>query len=373
MALTNLSCSQYQLYIAQRGGKTLVCQLKGASEIRFNRTLNTHSEANVTVAMDTKCTDALSGVNPWQHELLIFRGEQLVWCGPLVQIKYSPSTSKVALYARDLWAWTDKRFIEIKDKDYDVEDVDSVEVFKWILSHAYDKQPWGMTWHLSPTGIPITRFYPAYIAPDRWGGLYLNCGQELRNITTYGIDFTVVNRTLYGGSLVVKPPRNIILKIADQNWVLAPDITVNGAQMSTRTAVAGGAGGYYGFYDEQMVIVETPDSPFGLLETFTTKFELDDEDTTEEPNAITQEALGRHLLLSRPIALISGGQLAGNSPFDFNDLIPGMPISIGLLNSIRKLDNEYRLVGLSVSVSQTSETIDLSLTLPGISDVVGAA
>lgn len=369
--MASLTCANYQIYVANRGGKSLVCRVDGATDIRFNRTLNTHSEATITVAMNAKCKNALATVNPWQHELIIWRGDQMVWCGPLIQLKYSPSTSKITLYARDLWAWTDKRFIELRDEDFDVEDVDSAFVFDWILNHAYTKQPWNMTWHISPSGIPITRFYPAYMKGERWGGQYLNCGQELRNITSFGIDFTVINRTLYGGSLVVRPPRDVNLKIADQNWVSAPDIAVNGAQMSTRTGVAGGAGGYYGYYDEQMYIVTTKNSPYGLLETFTTKFELDDEDTTQFPNAITQEAVGRHELLSKPIALISGGQLAGNSPFDFNDLVPGVPIEVGLLNSIRPLDSHYRLVGITVAVSATSETLDLSLSMPGVSDVVG--
>jgi hypothetical protein len=371
MALRNLSCANYSLWIAQRGGTKLVCKLDVAG-ISFNRALNGYSEANITVAMNAKCANALSSVNPWQHELLIFRDEQMVWCGPLIQIRYSPSTSRIHLYARDLWAWTHKRLIEIQGEDYDVEEVDAKDVFEWILNHAYNKQPWNMTWNLSPTGIPITRYYPGFTEPDRWGGQYLNCGQELEDISTYGVDFTVINRTLYGGSLVVNPPRDITLKIADQNWVKAPDIAVNGAEMSTRTAVAGGSGGYYGFYDDQMYIVESDsDTEFGLLETFITKPELDDEDTTVLPNAITQEAAGRHLLLSQPIALIQGGQLSGNSPFDFNDLIPGMPISVGLLNSIRNLDNNYRLVGLQVEVNETSETVNLELTLPGVSDVVG--
>lgn len=366
---TSLSCGDYEVYLAERGGTSLVCRLTGTESISFNRVLNDFSEARISVALNSECRDCLSTANPWQHEILIFRATKLVWCGPLISLTYQPSSSRVQLYARDLMAWTEKRFIEIfGPDDFDVEEADVAAVFAWVLNHGYEKDPWNMSWSLSPTGIPITKFYPS-AGTDKWGGLYANVGTELRSLADVGVDYTVLNRTLYGGDLVVRPPTPITIKFTNQSWLVSPEIVIDGARMSTRTAVGGGSGGYYGYYEDQMWIEETPGLPWGLLETFTQRSDLSDADTTELPNPVTQEAYARHQLLRTPIAYITGGQLAGDAMFDFNDLIPGIPIQIALLDSVRELTNNYRLFGVQVAVSKDAEKININISAPGAEEL----
>jgi hypothetical protein len=368
--LRSLRCGNYEIYVANRGGTSLICRLTGSTSINFSRRLNEVSEAKVSVALNSKCRECLSTINPWQHELLLFRNAELVWSGPILTIDYKQASARIDVYARDLMAWTDKRLIELADTDYEVEGVDVKEVFDWVLRHGYDKDPWGMTWNLTNTGIPIDKYYPAYLSPDRWGGSYANVGAELRSLAQIGIDYTVVNRVMYGGDLVVTPPVAETLKISDRNWAQLPDVSVNGTVMSTKTVVAGGSGGYFGYYDEQLWIESTPNAPWGLLETFTQRSDLSDVDTTETPNAIAQEAYARHQLLSQPLAYIKGGQLAADAPFTFNTLIPGVPISVGIVETLRDLLTEYRLYNVTVNVTPDSETVDIELVSPGVSDLL---
>lgn len=363
------ACATYEVYVANRGGETLVCRLPNTATITYNRVLNDFSEARIDLRFDAACRDCLASTNPWQHEIMIFRSSQLVWCGPIVNIIYDPAGSTVSVHARDLTAWTEKRFIEIVGvDDYDVEDVDTREVFEWVLSHGYNKQPWNMTWSLHDTGIPITRFYPS-TGGDQWGGSYKNVASELRALSKIGVDFTAVNRHLYGGDLELVPPIAQTLKISDKAWAVAPKINVNGTSMSTRTIVAGGSGGFYGWTMDQMWIEEETDSPYGLLESFTERTDLGDEDTTQTPNAITQEAYGRHRLLRQPIATLSEGQLAGDAPFTFDTLIPGVPIEVGLVNAVRPVEIDYRIYSVDVSASPENEVVNLKLSLPGASEI----
>lgn len=368
MSLTApLNCSNYEVYIAMRGGNPLVCALKPVG-LSFTRTLNDFSTATVTCAVDSACLTCLADLDPWLHEVLIFRNSQLVWCGPLTSLTYKQADSKVVLNARDLLAWAEKRLIELKDEDYEVEDVDIAEVFNWVLGHGYAKDPWGMTWTLAPTGVPISKLYPGYFAPDRWGGSYPVVATELRGLSQAGIDYCVINRHLYGGDLAITPPVSQVLKIADQNWTRTPDVTINGATMSSRTVVAGGRGGYWGWYDDQIWIEETTE-PYGLLETFVSRGDASDADTTVLPNIITQEAAARHAILKRPVARIAGGQLSGQNPYDFNQLIPGLPVEVGLVKSLRNLEIHYRMYSLSVDVSAEAEAISMSLSSPGIDEI----
>lgn len=365
------SCATYEIYVAKRGGSSLVCRLSNATSITYGRVLNDFSEAKIRVNLDAVCVDCLSGVNPWQHEVLIFRSSQLVWCGPIVNIEYDPAKSSISVFARDVLAWTEKRFIEIAgDQDYDVEDVDVRQVFEWVLNHGYQKQPWNMSWSLHDTGIPITRFYPAH-GSTRWGGTYKNVSSELRALAQVGVDFTVVNRVMYGGDLEVEPPLPQTLKISDNNWAVAPLIRVNGTSMSTRSIVAGGNGGFYGYDEDQMWVEENAAAieQYGLLETFTERQDLGDEDTSVTPNAITQEAYGRQKLLQQPMATLSEGQLAGDAPFIFDQLVPGVRIQVGLVNALRPIYPDYRIQSVDVTVDADSEVVNLKLSLPGASDI----
>jgi hypothetical protein len=371
--MASLTCADYDVYVAQRGGEVLTCRLGAAISLRYNRTLNDFSESTCEVAVNSSCSSCLAAINPWQHELLIFRAKTLVWCGPIISLTYKQSANRVTIYARDLMAWTEKRLVSPASVDgYEVEEVDIAQVFDWVLRHAYDKDPWNMAWGVTNTGVPISKYYPGYDpVTERWGGSYPVAGAELRSLSQAGIDYTCVNRTLYAGDLVVTPPNPVTLKIADQNWARSPDIQVNGAQMSTRTGVAGGSGGYFGWYDDQIWFEEST-HPWGLLETMTPRPEIDEADTTILPNAITQEAAARHSILREPVATISGGQLSGNAQFNFNDLIPGLPIEIGFAQPMRNLLTQYRMYSVNVDVSKDSEEINLAVSTPGLDDPVRA-
>lgn len=366
--MASLTCADYDIYVSERGGQTLTCRLGGTKALTYNRTLNDFSEATVQVAVNSQCASCVASLNPWQHELMVFRAKSLVWCGPIISMTYKTSESAIQIYARDLLAWTEKRLVEPIGEDYDVEEVDIAQVFGWVLNHGYSKDPWGMTWSISPTGVPISKFYPGVTPGDRWGGSYPVVGAELRQLSQAGIDYTMVNRQMYAGDLVVSPPNPTVLKIADQNWSRSPDIQVNGAQMSTRTGVAGGNGGYFGWYDDQIWFEESTE-PWGLLETFLPRPEVDEADTTVLPNAITQEAAARHELLKKPIAFISGGQLSGNAPFDFASLIPGLPIEVGFDAPMRNLETDYRMYSVTVDVSDKAEQINMSVSSPGLEEI----
>jgi hypothetical protein len=366
--MASLTCADYDIYVSERGGNVLTCRLGAATDLSYNRTLNDFSEATVQVAVNSSCAECVASLNPWQHELMVFRAKTLVWCGPIMSMVYKPSISRLQIYARDLLAWTEKRLVEPIGEDYDVEEVDIGQVFGWVLNHGYTKDPWGMTWSIAATGVPISMFYPAVPEGDRWGGSYPVVGAELRKLSQAGIDYTMVNRQLYAGDLTVTPPNPTTLKITDQNWTRSPDIQVNGTQMSTRTGVAGGAGGYWGWYDDQIWFEES-EEPWGLLETFTPRNDVDEADTTILPNAITQEAAARHALLKNPIAYITGGQLSGGAPFDFNGLIPGLPIEVGFAAPMRNLQIDYRMYSVTVDVSSEKEEINMSVSAPGLEEV----
>lgn len=383
MSTHALGCGTYRVMVLERGGQTFVTELEDVTELSFNRILNETSEANITVT--SACCGALANVNPWEHEVAIYRNGQQVWVGPIIDMDFVPSTDSITLYAKDLITWADHRLVELADRDYDPEETDLADAYVWLLEHAYCKDPWGMTWYTDPIGIPVAKFYPSFdkVGGERWGGAYPTCGDEMRTLSEAGVDYTVVNRHLWGGSVSVVNPVSSGVVLLDQHFAETPTIKVAGSKMATRVASAGGGGGYYGYYDDQMAIYPrttgpiTPDllntnqTQYGLLETFSTTDQYDEVDTTVTKNPLSQDVKSRWDLLRRPYVYVSDARLDPSAPLVFNeDLIPGGVFQILLSSTCRELtEPSVRLKEVSVSLNGTEESVSVTLTPVGTTSV----
>jgi hypothetical protein len=113
---TELGCGQYDVFFMTRCGGNYVCKADGVTDIAFTRKLNDTSTAEITVAIgdvSNGCCECLASINPWQHEIIIFRNGVSVWAGPIVDIEFDLSSETAKFRARDLSAWLDRRVIEL--------------------------------------------------------------------------------------------------------------------------------------------------------------------------------------------------------------------------------------------------------------------
>lgn len=386
--IEELGCGNYVVMVQNRGGGQFFCNLQ-FTQLDFNRVLNEISTASCTVPLKLGCCECMADINPWQHELAIWRNNKQVWVGPIVDIEFDHTEEMVHIQAKDLLAWADHRLVELANEAYEPENNDIADIYEWLLVHAYCKDPWGMTYSISPVRIPIPEmYYPAFdkSGNERWGGQYPVCGAEMRQLSETGIDFTVVRRHLWCGSTQVINPVASQVILLDNHFQRAPRVKVAGSRMSNRVAIAGGQGGYEGFYDDQMFIVPTaigPISPaildgvqkqYGLLESFGTVPQYEDVDTTIIPNAVQQEAKTRYDLLSQPFVYIDHGILDPKCPLTFeNSLIPGGLFNIELETTCRDLSPEskqMRLTQVSVKVNDMDEEVSIDLTPQGTTVLV---
>ena len=376
-AINTLGCGNYEAYFKVKGGDTFVSRIVNITSLTWGRKVNDVSEATVKFALrglEGDCCEAVASINPWQHELAIFRDGSEVWCGPIVGGEIDQTSSFVTFNARDLSTWFDRRWVEITPDDVEFEDADITVVFDWLITHAYDKDPWEMTWSFpEKLGIPITRTYIAYASSERWGGNYPMVGTELRNLSNSGIDYTVVRRTMIAGDL-----RDSLNKISgvitDKHWKVLPNITIVGTSMATEVAVAGGNGGYYGWEDDQIWIekpVDASRTTFGLLQRFESAPSLDEDDTVNLPNPITQLAYNLREVRKNPFEYISGGELSSDAAVTFDTLIPGAYFRVSLAQTCRKIQSNYLLTGVQVTYDVSGEHVSLELVPPGSENVRG--
>lgn len=350
----------------------------------YGRVLNEVSSASIEVSLDSgspECCGIYSTLNPWQHELAIFRNGVEVWCGPIVRMELDFYHGKGTVEARDLFAWTDKRLIELADTDYEVESADIKDVFEWVLNHAYCKDPWCMSWNFEPVGIPIDRRYPAYPKADGtpWGGAYPVAGEELRNLTSAGVDWTVVGRHMWGGSVQISTPVPTTSVLYDSHWTSAPKIIVAGHDMCNRLVLLGGNGGYDGWDSTSMwVEPQQPHGPitsdsltaaqqrFGLMEVAKKDGRASDIDTSYVPNSLSQAAFAEFTLTELPYTYIEQGTLSPYAPISIDALIPGARFDIRLTNSCRLVYNAYRLYNVDVQFSPGHEEVSVKFAPVGV-------
>lgn len=329
--------------------------------------MNDVSTASVTIALnglDDECCDCIATVNPWEHELAVFRNGVEVWVGPVVNGTIDLAGLTASYEARDLSAWFDHRWVEVLDVDKEFEEVNISEVYTWLIEHAYYREPWNMSWVVPTTQIPIDRTYTARDTSERWAGTFQSVGDELRDLSQSGIDTTVVRRTLIAGDLQAET--QITQLLTDEHWAVLPTINIVGTSMATEVGVGGGNGGYSGWYDDQIWIEraasDSNGARYGLLQSFYNAPELDEEDTTELPNAITQQAYNLREAKKEPFVYIQGGALSPKAPVQVDILIPGNVYRVALSETCRTVESDYRLFAVSVSLNDRGETVSLEMT-----------
>ena len=94
--------SEHTAFIYDRGGRTRVGQLVDVSEIHWERDRDAISEASLVVqgAACRAQKDLISKIIEKRHELVIFRGKDRVWEGPISLV--GDEADKLTLSAKDV-------------------------------------------------------------------------------------------------------------------------------------------------------------------------------------------------------------------------------------------------------------------------------
>lgn len=108
-----LGCGVPTVFITSRCSQSMACQIDLSDIIRitWTRVLDDVSEAEVEVGLtgdsQQTCCQCLATVEPFCHELHIWRDGDEVWVGPIEAIRYE--RERVTIKARDSLAWLDVR------------------------------------------------------------------------------------------------------------------------------------------------------------------------------------------------------------------------------------------------------------------------
>lgn len=100
--MSNDCVQQHSAYIYDRGGKTRFHQITRLERVKWSRDRDGVSEAEIVIS-GTSCEDQrdiIRTIASKRHELVIFRGEERVWEGPISRI--GDAGDKVTIAAKDV-------------------------------------------------------------------------------------------------------------------------------------------------------------------------------------------------------------------------------------------------------------------------------
>ena len=337
--------------------------LTGLMEITWERVLDDYSECRLRFRPRNgdDCCHKLKpvynasgeliepGLQPWAHELTLYRDGDLVWAGPVFSIDEEvmpdESTDHIQIVARDFLGWLDRRVIHddlyFNDQTYDLS-----YIAQQIILSGLRHDDLGLPQYMHV--VPSNR-------KRKWSVRHWEArvGEELREIARLGLDFTSVGRRIY-----IKGPRyegesTPVLRTRD--FLAGIEIRVVGAEAATAGVAVGATPEPDPDDPDPPPIEDIPphksywpkggpadavDPFYGLIENWSRSESVKDEGYLEWiASQKVAEGYPPPLTLSVP----SGSGLAATAPVSIHQLVPGTYFTILVQGMCRSIAQHMRL------------------------------
>lgn len=357
-----LGCaSEYRAVIHWRGGGRQYLALERLSAVEWGRTINDISEASVSVAVvdaGPECCEALGRVEPWVHELTIYRDGELVWQGPVVRPRFRRDT--VTIEAQDITAWFD-HLVNTFRVTYTSSTADARGRMRAPITYIAENH---IRLNLVESSLSVPPDYPGImdylvrrdmglprIKVEKDGSSnttvwteYL--GDILREWTKRGLTWTTVGRSLLLRGRPTSDTRAAATLTLDH---IAGDVEV---------VKDGSAGATYAFATSQQSQDVSKGKTLGTGRTGTAYGRLDtlvkiqeEEAADADLRAAARDALAGRYPVPTSIAVPDAAQLTPDAPVTIRQLVPGERLDVLAHSLCVPLAQGFALSDLSVSWS----------------------
>lgn len=344
-----LGCGEPTVFITYRCSNGVLCVLENVGSLHYERRLDDISEADVTIPLggdaNSTCCECLDSVEPWCHELHIWRDGEEVWVGPITEINYS--YDEVNIKAKDPLGFLLKR-IQIANFTYVGPPTDVVTIGEAVIQAAFSEDT--VTCEVDNIYTQLSGSL-VNIFLERYTGTYYDALTRLGDI---GLDFTTLGRTivLVGDEVPFIP----LVILNDEHIMGGVVITKDGMLQENRAFV---------HYDGDLGVpaVSTPDPDFfcyGPIE------ELHSGDGLVELTSSQQVAnafVNAASIAPRFINLPPGSQLSPDTPWTFDKMVCGARVDVAITKTCFQLTQSFRLSAIDVDYDAANgERIGITLS-----------
>lgn len=368
----------HHAYITDRGGTRRIAELVDLTSVQWARNRDTMSQANIVV-QGGACVaqaDILKNIEPKRNELVLYRGDDRVWEGPINLVAWH--SDRVEINAHDVLEYVYGRPLSITwDNNYP----NSTEVTT-RLENILDYEMTQPFTYLANDGVtPITvpawesLTPPANVLPyvvchhfpneartsAKTTPFQMTVGEHLDNYArTGGIDYTVIGRAIHIWDVNRDLGRLKTLTEADFFGEIV--VSAYGAEFAALAFTVaqdgryGGAGANNGYY-----------GPWAKVFTV-----FDEDETTPPTQADLNSQAQRNLSGRSPVPVEvrvpdnSGIRLSPG--LSINDLVPGVHMPLLATLNARQVSQMQKLDHVTITETAEGETIQVVLLPASIND-----
>jgi len=340
--------------------------LENAAEVNWNRRLDDISEASVSIPIGGEsCCESLGLIEPWCHELHIFRNGEEVWTGVITKVIYG--FTQVVVEARDMLAWL---LVRIPECPFTVTNLDISTVAQTIINIALAEDDPCLIEHLIV--VPTTQ---TVSLAEPFAAFAGSAYDQLATLSDLGLSFTTLGRSIIVGG------ENLFNKtiglLRDDHILGEIAITKDGALYANRvytrytsddqqaTCTANGATGVClpplaGSACPAISEIPVADRAcYGLVERLINVGEGINLSTAQQAGDIYIKAGGA--FVPRTLEFPPGTRLSPDTPFELNELIPGMNVNVAFTGLCLDIFSAMRLQEVTYRATPAEEEIGLSL------------
>lgn len=360
-----------------------VCTLTNVATVHWNRILDEISTAQIEIPVgvgtgggSNPCCGCMALIEPWCHELNIARDGIPVWQGPVTRVTYGFNSVRVE--ARDFFGWLEKRIpiitlgttgrpedlFELTDLAVQVLNAAFSEDDPCVLKNIYQADLNNRPTYIGPIAVPVDNF-PTFT------GSYFDWMTTLSNL---GLDFTIVGRRIVLGVDAADLP--IAGVITDEHILGEISYTKDGDLMVNRIysrytgdddaaqCEANAAAGKTPFNSVPCpALIDGPMYCYGPIEKVIEDASGGDLGLgIDAAIQIAQKYLNEGSIAPRTVEVPSGSKLSPDTPFDINELIPGMRVRVAISGLCIEVNSVFKLHEIIYNVdSSGNEEVGITL------------
>lgn len=367
MVYTRDICVNHSAFLVDRGGSNKILELKPLVQVTWGRLRDDVSSGSVQMA-SPECLEDVSIIEPGRHELVLYRGEERVWEGPVSLVRYE--RERVTIEAKDVMFYV-QRLISRQGLSNKYPNVDTVVNRAWTLLsdelpriEALDPPanvlPWVTTYHhvddarTSKVTIPYQ----------------MTVFEDIDDLAAKsGIDYTVIGRSIVIHDTHVMLGQTPTMTEADIDGDVI--VTAYGNELAT-FAVVTGKDGQYGWAAVDGVGKDGVHDYYGIWEILDDAY--DEEEGTDEPTQTELNSQARRNLSGRmptpvTVRIPDGSSLAPTSAVTTNLLVPGVLVPLVATLTGRRFSQMQKLDKVDVTEDSTGEQIKVTLS-PASDDAI---
>lgn len=351
----------HRAFIHERGGIQRIDEMLNLGTCSWSRVRDDISEASVSISAQFCDAQAslLNFIEPGRHELVIFRGDERVWEGPITRAAFSRQGAQ--LFARDVAHYL--HFTAMQNGyDNSGANVDFVtnRAATIITAELTRKNVAELA-----AGLPSINVLPFLVnhhdpqdarTTAKTVPMQYTVFEHIDNLAAdYGMDYTTVGRAIHLWDTHRALGRTPIVTEADFLGDLV--VTSYGMELGTR-AISTDGQGVYG--DAGGV-----DPYYGLVERLTTAYDEETDDGPPPTQAELQSQAVRSLVNRNPtpvtLRLPEGSGINPGGTLAIEDLIPGVLVPLRATVLVRNFSQTQKIDRVSIREDASGESVTLNL------------